>query len=314
MKNNIIAPALLITAMLALVLFQRALFDYALYDYAQEPDIYIIYNGEKYQPERFFIFAFISYIFAFIIPVLFYIKLFKSEGYTKELYLSLPELKNMTLVIYATGALISGTALLGSVIYYTGGAFDLSEAVIDARGNPVYDISKIAAFILLPAVCEEVLFRSVMAREYEKYGALCACLISSASFAMLRFSFALLPVYFFAGIILYILTKTLGSIIPAIIAHAVYGFFNIYIWGRLSNVLGFEQNRLIFIFLAAVIFIIFIIALINKAERIYSYKAYYNEPNPETLQIKLPAKFAKVFLSPVFLAAVIIYFICAATA
>ena len=315
LKNNITAPALLIAAMSALILFQRVLFNYALYTETPDmPERYIIYNGAKYLPDRFFIFAFIACIFAFVIPVLFYIRLFKSEGYTKELYFKLPDPKNTMLVIYASGALISGTAFLSSLIYYMGGSPELIETVIDAGGNPVYDISAVMAFVFIPAVCEEIMFRSVISREYEKYGALFACIISSAAYAMLRFSFILLPVYFFAGVILYILTKTTGSILFAIIAHAFYNFFNIYIWGRFANVLRFEQNRLIFIFLAAVIFIIFMIALINKAEKIYFYKSYADEPAPKSPAGKFPARFTAVFFSPVLLAAVILYFICAVTA
>jgi membrane protease YdiL (CAAX protease family) len=314
--NNIIAPGLLIAAMLALILFQRVLFNYAVYidDAAQDlPGRYIIYNGERYLPDRFFIFAFISYIFAFVLPILFYIKLFKSEGYTKELYFKLPEVKNITLVIYGTGAIISGTAFAASLIYYMGGSPELREAIIDSGGNPVYDLSVLLVFILLPAVCEEVMFRSVISREYEKYGALLACIISSAAFAMLRFSFAMLPVYFFAGVILYILTKASGSILFAVIAHVCYNFFNLYIWNRFANVLRFEQNRLIFIFLAAVIFIIFMIAMINKVEKIYFYKSYINEPTPPRPVKKFSARVLAVFLSPVLIAALIIYFILTVT-
>ena len=313
MKTSVTAPVLLISAMLALVLFQRVLFGYAVY--ADEPDsAYIIYNGVRYLPDRFFVFAFISYIFAFVVPVLFYIKLFKSEGYTKELYFRLPALKNISLAFYGSGALVSGTAAAVSLIYYLGGSLDLTEPVIDAGGNPVYDISAVIAFVIIPAVCEETMFRSVLPREYEKYGALFACVISSAAFAMVRFSFALLPVYFFAGVILYIITKASGSIFFPVTAHAFYNFFNLYIWGRFSNVLRFEQNRIIFIFLSAVIFIIFLIALINKIEKIYFNKSYHGEPVHAEPEGKIPARIKAVFFSPVLIAAVIIYIICAATA
>ena len=311
MKNSVIAPALLIAAMLSLVLFRRVLFGYAVYEPGYSGAGYIIYNGGRYLPERFFILAFTSYVFAFVIPVLFYIKLFKSEGYTKELYFRLPGIRNAALAVYGAGALICGAAFFGSLAYYTGGP---RAAVIDAGGNPVYDISAVVAFVLLPAVCEEIMFRSVMAREYEQYGALPACLVSSAAFAMLRFSFAALPAYFTAGVILYILAKISGSILPSIIAHAAYNFFSLYIWGRLSNVLRFEQNRLVFMFVVGAFFIIFIAALVNKAEHIYYKKAYANEPAPERLPGKPPARFRAVFLSPVFLAALILYFIIAATA
>lgn len=327
------APVLLITAMLFLLLFQRGFLNlgYARYieeeteydsesiESTQDYNIsgkYIIYNDEKYLPDRFFIFAFASHVFAFILPALFYIRLLKGEGYTKELNIKLPKFKRTSLVLYGLGVLISGTALISSWIYYADGSLALRKSVIDAGGNPVYDISAAIAFVFLPAVCEEVLFRSIMAREYEKYGALCACLVTSAAFAMLHFSLALFPVYFLAGIILYILAKVAESVLFSIIANAGYSFFNIYVWDRLSNVLKFEQNRFIFSFLAAVLFIIFMIAMINKTEKIYFYKAYMNEPMPESqiAKIKIPARITETFLSPTLLAAMLIFFICAVTA
>lgn len=331
--NSVSAPFLLVVSMLLLLLFQRVLFNLEYVRYSLETGIgiedesdteetdnyslehqtagvtgnYIIYGGERYKPEYFFILVFVMQGFVFIIPAVFYIKLFKSEGYIKDLNLKLPELKRAPLALYALGALVSGTAFLSSLLYYMFGAsLELRAAVIDAGSNPVYDISAVMAFVLLPAICEEFFFRSVMLREYDRYGAACACIITSAAFAALHFSLALFPIYFFAGSILYIITKASGSIIFAVIAHAGHRFFNIYIWNRLSNVLSFEQNRFIFSFMASAIFIIFMIALLNKTEKIYYYKAYVNDPAPESITGRLPLRNA---FSPTLLAVAIIYFI-----
>lgn len=308
--GGITAPLLLIMAMLCLIIFQRVLFNLDTIRYTAEygSGYYIIYNGERYIPDRFFVLVFTMRMVAFILPALVYIQLFKSEGYLKkELnFLKLPELKHTPLIFYGLGALIFGTALLKSLIYYVSGSSVLRAPVIDAGGNPVYDISVMVVFIFVPAVCEELLFRSIMLKEYERYGAACACVISSAAFAMLRFSLVLFPVYFFAGIILFGISKASGSILFAVIAHAGYSFFNIYIWTRLSVVLSFEQNRFIFSFLAAVIFVICMIALLNKTEKIYYYKTYSNVSEPESAADRLPAFKA---LSPTFIAAAIIYFI-----
>jgi membrane protease YdiL (CAAX protease family) len=313
--NSITAPLLLITAMLLLILFRGVLLnldnlryipdDAAEYGYGTGD--YIIYNGAQYMPERFFILTFTLHIFAFILPAALYIKLFKSEGYIKGLNLKLPEIKQSPLLFYALGAVVSGAALLNSLIYYMGGPLELRAAVIDAGGNPIYDISAAAAFVFLPAVCEEFLFRSVISREYARYGAVCACAVSAAAFAALRFSPVLFPVYFLAGVILYITAKASDSVLFAVFVHAGYNFFNIYVWTRLSAVLTFEQNRFIFSFLAAVLFIIFMIALLNKTEKIYHYKAYEPAPMPEGVTDRLPA--FRAMLSPTLAAAAIIYFI-----
>ena len=311
-SNNHTVPILFGTAMLFLILFRRVFlnlehFMYAppyLLDYSSGS--YIIYNDVRYIPDRFLILAILMQLLAFALPALFYIKLFKSDGYIKELNLKLPSIKHISVVFYGLGAIIAGTALLSSLIYYAGGSLELRAAAIDSGGNPVYDISVTAVFILLPAVLEEFFFRSVMLKEYTRYGTVCACIISSAAFALVRFSLVLLPIYFFVGVILYIIAKSTGSVLFAIIAHAGSEFFNIYGWSRLSTVLFFEQNRFIFSFSAAVIFILFMLALLHSIEKICYRKAYADEPMPENITAKLPAFKT---LSPALFAIIIIYFI-----
>jgi membrane protease YdiL (CAAX protease family) len=288
---------------------------------------YVVYNGVKYLPDRFFIFSFTSYVFVFIIPALFYIK-FKGEGYTKRLNLKLPKLNRVPLAVYGLAALISGTAFAGALVNYMGGTLQTSAMPFvssSAGGNPVYDIGAAIIFVFLPAVCEEFMFRTVMSREYERYGAVCACLATSAAFAMSGFSPALFPLSFFSGIILYILAKSADCVILSMIAHAGYNFFNMYLWENISAVLKFEQNRFIFMFLSAGIFLLSVIFALNKIEKIYYNKAYENQPLPEKLTIppprtglsetngaaetkRLRAVFQS-FFSPTFLAAAIIFFI-----
>ena len=310
--NSHTAPILLGTAMLFLILFSQVFlnlehFMYAppyLLDYSSGN--YIIYNDVRYIPDRFLILAILMQILTFALPVLFYIKLFKDDGYVKELNLKLPSIKYIPVVFYGLGAIIAGTALLSSLIYYAGGPLELRAAAIDSGGNPVYDISVVAVFVLLPAVLEELFFRSVLLKEYQRYGTVCACIISAAAFAMIRFSFVLFPIYFFVGVILYLIAKSTGSVLFAIIAHAGSEFFNIYGWNRLSTVLFFEQNRFIFSFIAAVVFVLFMIALLHSIEKICYHKAYAEEPMPENVTAKLPV--FKTF-SPALFAVVIIYFI-----
>ena len=174
------------------------------------------------------------------------------------------------------------------------------------------------SFVVLPAVCEEFVFRSVLSAEYEKYGALCAALMTSAAFALSHFSPALFPSYFFAAIIFYGLARVSNSVVFPAAIHAGYNFFNIYIWDKLAGVLKFEQNRFIFIFLVAVCFMISIYFVFGRLEKIYYDKAYKPDNNRKNVRINKNLKddntnfFIKIsrsVFSPTFIAAIIIFFI-----
>jgi membrane protease YdiL (CAAX protease family) len=309
--------------MLILILFQSVFFKDAeiLYGESGQPiedgGDFITVNDIKYKPDRFFILAVVSNICAFVLPAVFYVTL-KGAGYRKNLKLTAPNPKYMFFCVYMFFMLISGAVLINSLIFYAGTASAGNEGVlpliISTGGNPAHDAGMLLSFVLLPALCEEFFFRSVLAAEYEKHGVFCAVMVTSAAFAMSNFSLRFFLPYFFAAAALYIVTKITNSVFFAVALHAGYNFFNIYLWDNLSGVLNFEQNRFIFIFLTVIIFAVFAILALNALEIIYYKKAYNNEPSP----VKLPEnrkrpvfiiRFFKAVLSPTFIAAAVIFLI-----
>ena len=304
-SNNLIAPCLLIFVMLALILFQSVFFksDAVIFnddmivnsDISDRPDNpdsqdnqdisgansgkYIIYNDIRYQPDKFFILVIISHICVFLLPAVFYIKI-RGEGYSKKLKLDLPKPRYISLAAFMFFALIFGTVLINSLIYYISGfSIAIGGTLINTGGNPIYDMGVLISFVFLPAVCEEFMFRSVLSAEYEKYGALCAAIITSVAFAMSHFSLLLFPSYFFSAVIFYGLAKVTNCVVFPAILHAGYNIFNIYVWDKLAGVLKFEQNRFIFIFVIAVVFMFFVYLVFGRLESIYYYKAYANRIN-----------------------------------
>ena len=336
-SNNLTAPCLLIAAMIVLILFQSVFFASGGVVYS-EPETprgigdhaiasenggdFIIFNNIKYKPDRFFILAVISNICAFLLPAVFYFKI-KGAGSSENLKFDLPKPRYISFSIYMFFALITGAVLINSLMFYSSGAEVNPESVLPfiifTGGNPVYDMGVLISFVLLPALCEEFFFRSVLSAEYEKYGAFCAAIITSAAFAMSHFSIKFFPSYFFAAVILYIIAKVTNSVLFAVILHAGYNFFNLYLWDKISGVLNFEQNRRIFIFITAIIFIVFMIFVLNSLEIIYYKKAYNNEPSPiffgdgqnkkSKYKSAAAVRLFKSFLSPTFIAATVIFFI-----
>jgi len=339
------APCLLIVCMAILILFQSVLFtvDGVLYSEPKMPpdsgesphDItvvnsggdFIVFNDIKYKPDQFFILAVISNLCAFLLPAVFYVKI-KGAGYSGNLKLTVPNPKYTPLTIYMFLTLIVGSLLIHSLMFYSSAAEVNPESVLPfifyTGGNPVYDMGILVSFVILPAFCEEFFFRSVLAAEYETRGSFCAAAVTSAAFAMSHFSLKFFPSYFFAAIIIYILAKITNSIFFAVILHAGYNFYNIYLWDKLSGVLKFEQNRFIFIFATVIVFILCLNFVLHNIENIYYKKAYNNDPSPVFLRdiqnnknnksknkydgIALVRLF-KSFLSPTFIAAIVIFFI-----
>jgi sodium transport system permease protein len=85
------------------------------------------------------------------------------------------------------------------------------------------------AIAVMPAICEEVLFRGFMIRFYESYGARNAILISALLFGIFHLDpFRLLPT-FLLGILLGYLTLRSGSILPAMFSHFINNGFALFI-------------------------------------------------------------------------------------
>ena len=153
-------------------------------------------------------------------------------GYFSKLRIKPPKLKNIAVTISAIFALVSGGLLLS--IGFSGGSslsgsFSLYDIFVSKYdGTWLGALWLILAYAVLPAVCEEFLFRGILAVEYEKYGVLCAALTTSVWFAFLHFSFVKLPIYLFAGLVLSQLLYATRSLTATIVAHFVYNLFGIF--------------------------------------------------------------------------------------
>jgi membrane protease YdiL (CAAX protease family) len=317
-----------VAAMLILILFQSVFFTDGgvLYGDSElredgagilerEAD-YISLNSVKYRPDKFFMLAVASNICAFMLTGIFYIKL-KGLGYSKNLKFSLPKLKYLPFCLYMLLILITGTILINALLVYLGaagsGVLEVLPLLFYTGGNAAYDMGVLISFVVLPSICEEFFFRSVIAADYEQYGAFCACVFTALAFSLSHFSLKFFPSYFFAAVIFYIIAKITDSILFSIFLHAGYNFFCIYLADKFLGALNFEQNRPMFVFVAAIAFIVSVFFVLNALEAIYYKKGYRNEPSPAPVSEFSPkgaaVKFFKSLISPTFIAAVIVFFI-----
>lgn len=173
----------------------------------------------------------------FPIPAYLYIRL-RGKALSGKLALRPPALSHLFLLLSAILILICGCTLLALICGMMNAQpsftlYDTFSSVHD--GTAEASVRLILAYGLLPAFCEELLFRSILCGEYEKHGILYASLLSSLFFAFLHFDLTALPVYLFAGLLLATVRYVTRSAIASMIVHLGYNLFGIFVQAGLSG-------------------------------------------------------------------------------
>ncbi len=173
----------------------------------------------------------------FPIPAYLYIRT-REKGYAKRLRLAPPRLSHLFLLLSAILMLISGCTLLGLLcgMMKAQPSFTLYDTFASVNDGTVgASIRLILAYGLLPAFCEELVFRGILCAEHEKHGILYASVVSALFFAFLHFDLTALPVYLFSGVLLSLVMYVTRSTIAAMIVHLGYNLFGVFVQAGLSG-------------------------------------------------------------------------------
>ena len=173
----------------------------------------------------------------FPLPTYLYIRL-RGKDFHKQLGFRPVKLSHLFLLLSGMIMLISGCTLLGLICGMMNAQpsftlYDTFSSVHD--GTAEASVRLILTYGLLPAFCEELVFRGILCTEYEKHGILFASLISSLFFAFLHFDLTALPVYLFAGLLLAAVRYVTHSTIASMIVHLGYNLFGIFLQAGLSG-------------------------------------------------------------------------------
>ena len=174
-------------------------------------------------------------IIVFIIPSFLYLR-YKSEGdsdkMTDGLRLRLPRAYQLPLMVAALFLIVFGNVLISLVFAGAGSledGFTLYNTFVSRNSGGFFStLFLILAYAIVPAVCEELLFRAILSREYEKHNVVCGIAVSSLFFALIHFDLFLLPVYIFSGVVLALTMYATGSVIAAIAVHAAFNLFGLF--------------------------------------------------------------------------------------
>ncbi len=159
-------------------------------------------------------------------------------------------------------------------------AFQLYGSSFDVSAGSAAELAAItAAYAIIPAIVEEIMFRGVISREYRIGGPAFAAIFSSLFFAIIHFDAALFPVYFFAGLTLSAVRFVTDSLAASMAVHAAYNIFAVflerYVWLMSSS----PDSQILFWFILIALFLLcaflfFRFSALGLEKAAYSERAY----------------------------------------
>ena len=232
-------------------------------------------------------------LLVYLIPCAIYTRL-RFADRVPALRLRLPRPRHILFLIGATFSIILGSALINYGMYSLfPDTYQASSAAAQAAstgGGSLGGLYAVIAFAIIPALCEEYLFRSIVCAEFECAGVGVAVFFSAALFAMSHFSLMRLPVYLFSGfalvLVLYVTRSAIASMIVHAASNAVSLFFEEFVYKVVNR-----QSIVIFLFLAAAAFILFAALTFGEAEKVYRLyaeekkEAEYRVPKKERVGV-----------------------------
>ncbi len=217
--------------------------------------------------------------------------------------------RHLTLLLFGALTFVFGSLLI-NYCYQLFSAPTVSNAGFYAQlytGNEGSLVGVLLAFVVIPAVCEEVLFRGVLFAEYRAMGEWNAVLMTSLCFAMLHFSLSGFPVYLFAGLLLGVLTAVSRSIVPAVLLHLLSNALSLFASDRFLRVI-LQKNGAFFVgFLLVLLFGAALFLFLYCIEHLFLY--YAEHPPEDSLPPKSRTFASQVFLSPTFLLLCVVFLV-----
>ena len=241
---------------------------------------------------------------------------FNGEKFTSGLRIRMPAVSSIPLMLSAAFLLASGIILISILfggIDSLSGSFSLYETFVSKdTGSVSSKLYLVIAYAVLPAICEEFVYRGILCREYENGGVLRAVLLSSVFFACLHFNLLTFPAYFFAGIILSLTLYATRSLVGAMIVHFLYNLFGLFGQPYMNTLYSITGSSSLFVFVVAFVFLVSAAVFCASASslyRSYLYKNYSAEYRGKifTTPSEIKGSYLTVIKDPFTIAAFAVY-------
>ena len=220
---------------------------------------------------------------------------------------------HLGLILFSAATFVSGSLLikfffqsLSDTSVRMDGFFDTLSGTLE---EPPF-AGVLLSLVIVPAVCEEVLFRGVLMAEYRALGDWNAILITALCFAMLHFSLTNFLAYLFAGILLGMVTVVSRSLIPATLLHLLSNALNVFASDQFLRITLIKNGAFFVGFLLAVLFLLSLFFFLYCVEHLYF--RYSEQPSETSLPPRGRDGIAKTFLSPTFLLLIVVFLLITA--
>jgi membrane protease YdiL (CAAX protease family) len=208
----------------------------------------------------------------FALPAVVYIRL-RGSLTPVRLRFAMLRTGHILLILSATLSIVTGGLLLSIVfggIDSLQSSFSLYDTFISKNdGSAVSTIYLVMTYAVLPAICEEIVFRSILCAEYEDGGALRAIVFSSVFFGLLHFDLGLLPVYIFAGVMLSLTMYITRSVLASVAAHFLYNLFGLFSQPYITTFYKTTGSLGLFIIIITSLFIFSLSVFCGQAGRLF---------------------------------------------
>ncbi len=213
--NSLLLQILTVIAMLVSMLFEPLIATAARSLSMKYTDLYYAFE------ETLFLMA---YLAAFLIPAFIFMYLTRNDN-RQPLRLEIRLEPETPLVIIAAIGIILPAAYLNSFMV---SFIDFSEIFAnDPLDTPIKILMAFISVAIVPALCEEFLFRGCILSNLLPYGKGTAIFVSAALFSMMHGNFAQFFYTFVAGLVLGAVYVETGSIWPCTFIHLFNNFYSI---------------------------------------------------------------------------------------
>ena len=242
----------------------------------------------------------------YLLPLLLYGLLFGGIS-PRRMRLSLPTATSVPSQLLLAVILLGGSAIITMLSQRLGITQPVESSVADS-GAPT--VLVLLVFAVLPAICEELVFRGVIMSAFEPCGTTPAIIGTSLLFAFAHMRFENLPLYFFSSVVLCFTTYISRSLFAVMAVHAFYNIASLYLGGYLSGIAAhLESFSLLFIVMLFALWVLVLIAL-SEGERVYRIYAERNlnsgyTPKKLTRAQRLKGGISVCFSMPFLLCALI---------
>lgn len=198
-----------------------------------------------------------------------------------RLRIRIPRFSHILLIAASTLMLITGGLLLSMLF---GGIdslrnnFSLYDTFVSKNGRGIGNtLYLMFTYALIPAVCEEMTYRSILTSEYEGRGVICAVCVSSILFGILHLNARMLPVYIFAGFLLALTMYATRSVLCSIAVHFLYNLFCIFSQPLVTTFYRSTSSAGLFVVLVIILFMLSAAIFCFSASRLYEKYAKANK-------------------------------------